>query len=141
MTQNVSELTYAIEKAGRHNKKEAFGYYGDLFKTRLNNLEEAFTWYKKGAEAGDPYAQYQLSKMFCEGEGIAQPDASNCYAWLKMAQEEQTPLLNGLIQISLETVRANTTPEEIERGENIFNSLKKSPEEKIKEKNSNLSFF
>ena len=58
-----------------------------------------------------------------------------------MAQEEQTPLLNGLIQISLETVRANTTPEEIERGENIFNSLKKSPEEKIKEKNSNLSFF
>ena len=140
-TQDPSELTNQVEKAVSRGKKEAYGYYADLFKTRFDNLAEAFTWYKKGAEAGDVYAEYQLAKMFCEGKGIAQPDAVACYAWLKVAQAEQNPILNGLIQSSLSVVRSNATPEELEAGEKMFSTLQKTPEEKEQAKNSFLSFF
>ena len=139
-TQDVSLLTDTIEKAGRHQKK-AYGYYGDLFKTRLANFPEAFLWYKKGAEAGDVYAQYQVAKMYCEGKGLSQPDAASCYAWLKMAQEEQNPVLNSLIQSALSLVKANATEEELTAGNVLFESLKKSPEEKQEEKSSVLNFF
>lgn len=139
-TQEADLLTSAIERAGRR-QKEAFGYYGDLYKTRLNNLEEAFLWYKKGAEAGDTYAEYQLAKMYCEGKGISQPDAASCYAWLKIAQEEQNPVLNGLIQNALSVVKSNATEEELASGNTLFESLKKSPEEKQEEKSSVLDFF
>ena len=140
-TQDVAELTEAIEKAAKRGKKTAYGYYADLYKTRLNNLEEAFNWYKKGAEAGDVYAAYQVAKMYCEGKGTSQPDAVSCYAWLKVAQEERNPVLNGLVQDALATVRANATPEEISAGEEMLKTLKKSPEEKQEEKSSTLNFF
>ncbi|MGN0919220.1 MAG: hypothetical protein ACI4OR_00440 [Alphaproteobacteria bacterium] len=138
--QNPEDLTRAIEQAGRR-KKAAYGYYGDLYKTRLNNMEEAFRWYKQGAEAGDAYAEYQLAKMYCEGKGIPQPDAAACYAWLKMAQEEQNPILNGLVQLSLSAVRSNATPEELKNGEALLETLQKSPEEKQERKSATLNFF
>ena len=138
--QNAEALTQAIEQVGRR-KKTAYGYYGDLYKTRLNNMKEAFDWYKKGAEAGDPYAEYQVAKMYCEGSGIEQPDAVSCYAWLKMAQEEQNPILNGIIQSALSVVRSNATPEELENGEKLLETLKKTPEEKQEEKSISLDFF
>ena len=138
--QDATLLADAIEKAGRRQKR-AYGYLGDLFKTRLANLPEAFMWYKKGAEAGDVYAQYQVAKMFCEGKGLSQPDAVSCYAWLKVAQEEQNPVLNGLIQNALSVVKANATDEELTAGNTLFESLKKSPEEKEEQKTSILDFF
>lgn len=138
--QDVSELTDAIEKAG-HRQKAAYGYYGDLYKTRLNNLAEAFLWYKKGAEAGDVYAEFQVAKMYCEGKGIPQPDAMACYAWLKVAQEEQNPILNALIQNALSVVKANATPEELSAGEELFSKMQKSPEEKEEEKSAGFNFF
>ena len=138
--QNVDELTDAIEKAA-HQQKVAYGYYGDLFKTRLNNLEEAFNWYKKGAEAGDVYAEYQVARMYCEGQGMSQPDAVQCYVWLKMAQEKQNPILNALVQGALSVVKSNATPEELAAGDELFEKSKKSPEEKQEEKASGFSFF
>ena len=139
--QDVDDLTKAIEAAGRHGQKKAYGYYADLFKTRLNNIEEAFLWYKKGAEAGDVYAQYQVAKMYCEGKGIPQPDAVACYAWLKMVQEEQNPVLNSLVQNALSVVEKSATPEELASGEEMLKNLRKSPEEKQEEKSSMLNFF
>ena len=139
-TQEVTPLTSAIENAARNGKKTAYGYYADLYKTRLNNLEEAFAWYKKGAEAGDAYAAYQLAKMFCEGKTLAQPDAVACYAWLKIAQEEQNPILNGLIQNSLALVRSSATKEELQAGETMFEMLQKTTEEK-EEKSGGFDFL
>ena len=139
--QNADDLTLAIEKAARQGKREAFGYYGDLYKTRLNNLAEAFVWYKKGAEAGDLYAEYQLAKMYCEGSGIQQPDASSCYAWLRLAQAGKSPILNGVVQNALSVVHENATSEELENGEKIFATLQSSPAEKQDEKGMGFSFF
>ena len=139
--QDVDALTKAIEVADRRGQKRAFGYYADLYKTRLNNIEEAFLWYKKGAEAGDVYSEYQVAKMYCEGKGVEQPDAAACYAWLKMVQEEQNPVLNSLVQNALAVVEKNATPEELAAGEELLKTLQKTPEEKQEEKSSMLSFF
>ena len=122
-SQNVQTLLETIEKA-QSRTNEAYGYLGDLFKTRLNNLTEAFLWYQKGAEAGDVYAQYQVARMFCEGEGISQPDAASCYAWLLNVQKAQDPVLNGLAQVAISVVQANATPDELTRGQTMSTQLK-----------------
>ena len=136
--QDVDELTKAVEQAAHKGKKTAYGYYGDLYKTRLANLTEAFNWYKKGADAGDSYAEYQLAKMYCEGQGISQPDAAACYAWLKIAQKEQNPVLNGLIQNAISVVEQNATEEELAAGKEMIKSLEKTPEEKQSQRSFNF---
>lgn len=140
--QNVQTLIAQIEKAQESGQKGAFGYLGDLFKTRLNNMTEAFLWYKKGAEAGDVYAQYQLSRMYCEGIGISQPDAISCYAWLMVVQDEKDPVYNALAQSALSIVRAQATMEELKQGDKLFAEIqKKNPKKENKDSGSGLSIF
>ncbi len=131
-TKNVQGLIEQIEKSNESGNKEAYGYLGDLFKTRLNNMTEAFLFYKKGAEAGDIYAQYQLAQMYCEGIGISQPDAVGCYAWLKVVQSEQDPVYNALAQNALSVVRSQATPDELKQGEKMYSDFhgKNSQKEK-----------
>lgn len=140
-TQNVQKLMEQIEKSNESGNKEAYGYLGDLFKTRLNNLTEAFLAYKKGAEAGDIYAQYQLAQMYCEGAGISQPDAASCYAWLNMVQKEQNPVYNALVQNALSVVRSQATPDELEQGEKLFGEFQDKSPKKAQESKSGLGIF
>jgi TPR repeat protein len=140
--QNVQELVEQIEKAQKGGKKEAFGYLGDLFKTRLNNMTEAFLWYKKGAEAGDVYSQYQLAHMSCEGLGISQPDAVGCYAWLKQVVLDKNPIYNSLAQNALSIVRSQATAQEIEQGEDLFKKIaKENYSENKKDKEKGITLF
>jgi len=132
-TGDYARLTEAIEKAMKAGKIRAAAYYGDLLYNRLHRPEEAVKWYQKGANLNDSYAQYQLAKAYCEGwAGI--PDASLCYAWLLITSNTPDPVLNGLIQQALLTVRANATPDEIERGKKQAENLKKQEEKEEKEK-------
>ena len=79
--------------------------------------------------------------MYCEGRGIPQPDAAACYAWLRLAQEEQNPILNGIVQNALSVVRASATAEELQNGETLLATLRRSPEEKQERKKISLDFF
>ena len=140
-TQDVHILVEQIEKAQKNGQNGAYGYLGDLFKTRLNNLPEAFLWYQKGAEAGDIYSQYQLALMYCDGSGISQPDASECYAWLLQVQQAQDPMYAILAQNALNVVRSSATKEELELGKAKSNQLGKNPsksERKTKKSGINL---
>ena len=139
--QNVQFLVETVEKAQKKGETGAYGYLGDLFKTRLSNLTEAFLWYQKGAEAGDVYAQYQVARMFCEGEGISQPDAATCYAWLLNVQKAKDPVLNGLAQSALAVVRANATSDELTRGQVISEQLKGTVNDEQKHKKKNAGFL
>ena len=131
-----------IEESQKNGQDGAYGYLGDLFKTRLSNLTEAFLWYQKGAKAGDTYAQYQLARMYCEGEGISQPDAASCYAWLLNVQKAQNPMFNILAQNALSAVRSNATPDEIDRGQAMSEQLfKESEKGEKKEKKSGIGFL
>ena len=126
-------LTTEIEKALKREKLQAAAYYGDLLYKRFHDSDEAVKWYQKGADAGEPYAQYQLAKSYCEG-WAGTPDAAKCYAWLLITQEVPHPVLNGLIQQALFTVRANATPDEIERGTAQAQAYKQKEAQEEKEK-------
>lgn len=135
-TQNVQSLIENIEK-GQKSNRGSYGYLGDLYKTRLNNLTEAFLWYQKGAEAGDVYSQYQVARMFCEGEGVSQPDAASCYGWLLNVQKAQHPVFNILAQNAISIVHSNATPDELSRGQALseqFDNGKSKEEKKSKKK-------
>lgn len=140
--QNAQDLVEQIEKSQQSGQIGAYGYLGDLFKTRLNNMTEAFLWYKKGAEAGDIYAQYQLARMFCEGRGISQPDAASCYAWLEIVASQKDPVYNALAQKGLSMVNVQATSDEIKRGQELISELEKKLPEKIdKSKEDSFSLF
>ena len=126
-------LTNAIQKAFKRGKLKAAAYYGDLLHKRFNDPEEAVKWYQTGAEAGEPYAQYQLAKSYCEA-WADKPDAARCYGWLLINSETPDPVLNGLIQQALLTVRSAATPAELERGKLQAESFKKKEAQDEKEK-------
>ena len=105
-------------------------------------MTEAFLWYKKGAESGDTYSQYQLARMFCEGQGISQPDAASCYAWLLAIVDKKDPVYNVLAQHSLSLVQSQATQEEIKRGNDLYSQIeKKLPTESKKKDNNGFNLF
>ena len=53
----------------------------------VRNLAEAVKWYRRSAEQGDRYAQYNLAVMLLKGQGTA-PDAEEAFRWCRMAAEQ-----------------------------------------------------
>ena len=129
-TQDFSQIEMNIEKSMKRGLSRAGAYYADLLYKYFHNDAEAFKWYQKSADAGDPYAQYQLAKSYCEGRGV-EPDAAECYAWLLTVQNVQDPTLNALVQQALAAVNNNATPLELQRGrEKLANKDHKEAAEK-----------
>lgn len=138
-TQELLPITNAIEKAFKRDNLKAAAFYGDLLLKRFNNPQEAVKWYQKGAEAGDPYAQYQYARSFCEGWAETL-DAAQCYAWLLISSEAVDPVLNGILQQAILMVRTNATEDEIQRGQAKAEKLKKDHSQKEHKKDI-MSFF
>ena len=126
-------LTTAVEKAIKQGKTKAASFYGDLLLKRFHAPEDAIKWYQTGADNQDPYAQYQLARSYCEG-WAQETDAARCYGWLLTTSESQDPILNGLIQQALLTVRANATPDELDRGKAQADAFKEKQKKESKEK-------
>ena len=131
VTQDFSQIELNIEKSMKRGWVRAGAYYGDILRRYFHNDADAFQWYKKSAEAGDAYAQYQIAKCYCEGRGTT-PDAAECYAWLLTLQNAQDPTLNALVQQALVAVHNNASPEELARGKDkVANrGQKEKPEKK-----------
>ena len=120
ITKNFTPIEKAVTAAVDKGDIQAYAYYGDLLRSRFQNVSEAVNWYKKGAEDGDAYAQYQLAKAYCEGRGVDSARPSQCYAWLKIAQNNSADTLKLTIQNALEIVEAEVTPEERAQGEKLI---------------------
>lgn len=120
ITKDFKAIENAVEKAVQKGNIDAYAYYADLLYTRFQNAQGAVDWYRKGAEAGDAYAQYQLARVYCEGRGIDAPRPGQCYAWLKIAEEKSTDTLKLTIQNALQTVEMEITPEEKDQGEKLL---------------------
>jgi TPR repeat protein len=56
----------------------------------VRNLAEAVKWYRRSAEQGDRYAQYNLAVMLLKGQGTAQ-DAGEAFHWCHAAAEQGLP--------------------------------------------------
>ncbi len=110
----------AINSAVGKGDTQAYAYYGDLLRSRFQNDKDAVDWYRKGAESGDAYAQYQLAKAYCEGRGVDAARPSQCYAWLKIAEKNSADTLKLTISNALEVVDTDLTPEERTQGEQLI---------------------
>lgn len=124
ITKDFEPIEKAVNAAVEKGDTQVYAYYGDLLRSRFQNEKSAVDWYRKGAEAGDAYAQYQLAKAYCEGEGVDAARPGQCYAWLKIAEENSADTLKLTIQNALEVVEASLTPEEEKQGNDLLTEYK-----------------
>lgn len=124
ITKDFEPIEKAVNTAVEKGDTQVYAYYGDLLRSRFQNEKSAVDWYRKGAEAGDAYAQYQLAKAYCEGEGVDAARPGQCYAWLKIAEENSADTLKLTIQNALEVVEASLTPEEAKQGNDLLTEYK-----------------
>ena len=128
-TGNRLMLEKVIDEAVAHGQRRAYGYYGDLLRNRFQDDASAVTWYRKGAEAGDSYAQYQLGKSYCEGRGINPADISVCYSWMLDAARSPDKNLALTVREAISAIEGEATPEELNRGKELLAERQKKQEE------------
>ncbi len=124
ITKDLTPIEKAVQNAINKGNNEVYAYYGDLLRSRFQNDTGAVEWYRKGAEVGNAYAQYQLAKAYCEGKGVDAARPSQCYAWLSIAQENSQDTLKLTIKNALEIVISEMTQEELKQGEDLINEYK-----------------
>ena len=133
-TMNREPMEKAITAAANGGQIKAYGYYGDLLRSRFNDDTSSVVWYRKGAEAGEPYAQYQLGKAYCEGRGINPPNVAECYSWLLPAANTADHNLSLTVRDALDSVKAMATPDELKEGEQLLAGREQKKQEENKGK-------
>jgi len=96
---------------------------GGRFENGVNaekNLILAFTWYRRAALAGDGIGCYKLAMLYEVGSGVPQ-DLPRAYAWYRMAGSTAG-------KIAAQRVSQIMTPLDRERGDLLYDILKKNPE-------------
>ena len=129
-SQNREPLEQLIDQAAAKGLIQAYGYYGDLLRSRFHDDAASVTWYRKGAEADEPYSQYQLGKAYCEGRGINPADVATCYGWLLQASQKADKNLALTVNGALRSIEAEALPEELEKGRQFQEELVKTQETK-----------
>ena len=143
-SKNVDELGKTIENAFKNGHVGAYAYFGDLMHTRFNDDKMAFSWYQKGANAGDAYAKYQLANLYCEGRGVEAPNAVECYKWLVSASETEDETLRLSVAQAMREVESQATAEEIEAGKAAATKLAEeisTTKTKQTDKSGGFNFF
>ncbi|KAG9291230.1 hypothetical protein G9A89_021732 [Geosiphon pyriformis] len=82
--QVFSELLAAVLKYAEYSCLVGFFYHRGLGTQK--DLPAAFSWYKKAAEAGDEFAQYQLAYCYRKARGTPRDYNLSLY-WLKKSAE------------------------------------------------------
>ena len=96
---------------------------GGRFENGVNaekNLILAFTWYRRAALVGDGIGCYKLAMLYELGSGVPQ-DLPRAYAWYRMAGSTAG-------KIAAQRVSQIMTPLDRERGDLLYDILKKNPE-------------
>ena len=139
-TGDRTRLELAVDAAATNGQIKVYGYYGDLLRNRFSDPVSAVKWYRKGADAGESYAQYQLGKSYCEGRGINPPNPSICYGWLLLASKTTDRNLALTIQEAIRSVESLATPEELKQGREFSKEQSKNeePVKEEQEKKTNL---
>lgn len=58
---------------------------GQIYENELNQMTQAFKWYKKAAEAGNHDAQFRLAVMYENGEGTKKNKKQAVYWYQKVS--------------------------------------------------------
>jgi len=129
-TQDFAPLRQKVTLAAHNGAIGAYAYYGDLMANVFRNDTQATMGYKKGAEAGDTYAQYRYAKALCSGTGLENADIPRCYAWLLYAYKNTDELLKPTLAETLTFVEENSTPEEQAKGKELVDEVREIIEDK-----------
>lgn len=66
---------------------------------KINKHEDAFYWYSKAAEQGDPEAQFELACLYEEGMGCVQDKQQAAIWYQKSAEQDYEEALVRLYQV------------------------------------------
>lgn len=112
-TKTPKSLTRGLAEA--QNAMGVHYYHGDGVK---KDVEEAFKWFQKAANLGQPNAQFNLGMMYQQGEGVKQ-DLTEAAKWYRKSAEQgnaSSQLNLGMMYISGRGVRQN-----IDEGAKLLN--------------------
>ncbi len=85
-----------IMKAAKQEFPDAVQKMGDLFRTGLKSnkgviinrdMDEAFLWYRRGAELGNPYSQNNIGHYYLNGISVPKNPEKGFYWYLKAAEQ------------------------------------------------------
>ena len=79
------------------------------------NRDQAFYWYSRAAEQGDPDGQYLLGLAYDKGHGVTS-DAVRAYMWLNLAAARSTRRATYYTRIR-DAVASKLTLAQLERGQ------------------------
>ena len=100
-TRQTAGIEAKISELGQNGRPEAYTFWAKIIEMRMQDPKGAVAWYEKGANYGDPEAQYKMAQLFCEGKDVAL-DPTTCYMWLQVAAKKaQSPLkemIDGVIK-------------------------------------------
>jgi uncharacterized protein len=86
-----------VMKAAQQDFPAAVHKIGDLFRTGLSSnkglilkqdMDEAFLWYRRGAELGFPLSQNNMGYFYLQGISVPKNEAKAFYWYLKAAEQD-----------------------------------------------------
>ena len=144
-TRDYQTIRQKATTAVKNGAIGAYAYYGDLMTHIFKNDAQATIGYKKGAEAGDVYAQYKYAKALCSGTGLDNADIPRCYAWLLYAYQGANDFFKPTLAETLTFVEENSTPEEQAQGKELVVEVREQVEDQKttiqKENKGDFTFF
>ncbi len=78
----------------------AYGTMGQIYQNK-GELEEAVSWFRRGAEAGDPFSQGMLGFMYMGGFGVDRSE-EEAKRWWTMGRWNGDRLSSGYLQVQRE---------------------------------------
>lgn len=91
IAQQLPELLQPELQKAQQGDMKAQSFIGETYYWGYENIEKdynkAFYWFRKAAEQGEPYAQYNLGCMYSKGQGVAQND-KEAMVWIEKAANQ-----------------------------------------------------
>lgn len=139
-SQDKTIIEQTVEQVAK-DQPAVYGYYGDVLRNRFNDSKTALTWYQKGADVGDSYAQFQLGKSYCEGRGVENPDISVCYGWMLAATKSADANFAPVVKNAVIAIEAAATPEELKKGQAFAEEHAVVPEKEPEKPAKSMGLF
>ncbi len=115
ITRQTAGIEAKISELGQNGRPEAFTFWAKIVETRMQNPKGAIAWYEKGANYGDPEAQYKMAQLYCEGKDV-QLDPTTCYMWLQVAAKKAQSPLKEMVDNVIKSIEPQLKETEKEEG-------------------------
>ena len=109
---NLEQLTDAAEGGDANAQLELGRCYEQGKEGAEQDMKEAVRWYRAAAKQGEVNAQYRLSEIYRDGNGV-EPDGEEAKKWREKAREQGHPM--AILDEFLEKVEAPEYEQNLER--------------------------